>query len=515
LLALLVTTALWLVSTGVSAAESEQAIPVTVSCADLVAPKNVEFSEESRWVNTEGLPRYCRVRGTIQARTQFEMRLPSQWNGRFLMAGCGGFCGSLIPDKPGHSNSINEALKRGYAAISHDGGHQADSWETRWASDRDALELWAHKVLPVVVDTGTELATALYGREPRYRYFSGCSNGGRLGLQAAQRYPELFDGIAAGGSIFELSGIAGLWGNWLIRNNQNGLDSRIPQSKVPLIRRVVMETCDSLDGQADGIITDPRACHVDFGKASCDATVPPAAENCLSGREAQILNTLYGGVKNGQGDVIYPAVAFGSEHYVDRWLFGADGNPAWGVLASQGYRQMLAMDLSEKDVPAGLPTDQMLDWLGRSSIPALTDAVDPDLSGLRQAGSKLLIYQGWSDPLIIPEPITDYYGQAAEVGGGMEKLQEIARLFMVPGWGHCWERPADAPDSFDPLLELEQWVEEGRAPQFIVARQFDDSGVERRARPVCSYPAVAKLLPGKDPNRHDSYQCLDGPITNM
>ena len=478
------------------------------SCATLPVPANVKFAETPAWVESPALPTYCRVTGTIAGRTRFEMRLPRQWSGRFMMAGCGGFCGALIPDKPGHSNAINEALKRGYAAISHDGGHAAKSWETHWASDPEALELWAHKILPVVAGTGTELATSLYGREPSYRYFSGCSNGGRLGLQAAQRYPELFDGIAAGGSIFELSGIAGLWGNWLIHNNQNGLDSRIPQARVPLIQQVVMNTCDALDGQADGIITDPRACRVDFTTATCDAGAP-AGDNCLSEPEAQLLNTLYGGVKNGQGEVIYPAVAFGSEHYVTRWLFGADGKPAWGVLASAGYRQMLAMDLSEKDVPAGLPTDQMLDWISRSAVPALTDATDSDLSGLREAGNKLLIYQGWSDPLIIPEPITHYYDKAADAAGGLEQLQENARLFMVPGWGHCWEIPADAPDRFDPLLELEQWVEGGRAPEYMLARQIDAAGVETRSRPICSYPLVAQLEVGKDPDKYQNYSCIN------
>ena len=482
------------------------------SCATLTAPAGVEFAATPAWVETQALPTYCRVTGTIAGRTRFEMRLPQQWSGRFMMAGCGGFCGALIPDKPGHSNAINEALKRGYAAISHDGGHQAKSWETHWASDPEALELWAHKILPVVAGTGTALATALYGREPGYRYFSGCSNGGRLGLQAAQRYPELFDGIAAGGSIFQLSGIAGLWGNWLIHNNQSGLDSRIPQARVPLIQRVVMDSCDALDGQADGIITDPRECQVDFTAASCDAGAA-AGDSCLSRPEAQVLNTLYGGVRNGKGEVVYPAVAFGSEHYVDRWLFGAPGKPAWGVQASAGYRQMLAMDLSEKDVPAGLPTDQMLDWLERSAIPAMTDAVDPDLSRLRQAGNKLLIYQGWSDPLIIPEPITHYYDEAAELAGGLQQLQQSARLFMVPGWGHCWEKPALAPDRFDPLLELEQWVENGRAPEYMLAKQVDAAGAETRSRPICSYPSVAQLEEGKDPDKYENYSCVNDDRT--
>lgn len=425
-----------------------------------------------------------------------------------MMAGCGGFCGALIPDKPGHSNAINEALKRGYAAISHDSGHQAKSWETDWAQDREALELWAHKSLPVVTELGTQLATAMYQQPPRYKYFSGCSNGGRMGLMAAQRYPGLFDGIAAGGSIFELSGIAGLWGNWLISTNQNGLQSRFPPAKVPVIKELVMAQCDAVDGLADGIIDDPRACQIEFTVAVCHKNESTQGD-CLTVEEAQLLGRLYGGVKNGSGDTVYPVAAPGSEYYSDRWLFGVDGAPAWGVVASAGYRQMLAQDLSEEDVPAGLSTDQMLEWLSRSSIPQLADATNPDLSGLVKEDTKLLIYQGWSDSLIIPEPITHYYEQAAELAGGLQQLQQNTRLFMVPGWGHCWEKPAAAPDDFDPLFELEQWVEKGQAPDFMVARQLDATGVEQRSRPICSYPSVARLQAGKNPDNFDSYQCIN------
>jgi pimeloyl-ACP methyl ester carboxylesterase len=478
------------------------------ACATLSAPAGVVYQSTPEWIETDELPKYCRVRGVIDQRVNFEMRLPEEWSGRFMMAGCGGFCGALLPDKPGHSNAINEALKRGYAAISHDSGHQAQSWETQWAADPEALELWAHKVLPVVAGAGTELAIAFYGQEPRYKYFSGCSNGGRLGMMAAQRYPGLFDGIAAGASIFDLSGLAGLWGNWLIANNQAGPDSRFPQAKVPLIEQIVMKQCDRLDGLSDGIIDDPRICKLDFSVAACPAG-SAQQDNCLTGKEAALLNTLYGGVRNSAGEVVYPSAALGSEHYADRWLFGSAGKPAWGVLASTGYRQMLAADLSVDDSPAGLTTDQMLDWISRSSIPALTDAKNTDLGGLRKDDTKLLIYQGWSDPLIIPEPITRYYQQAADRQGGLAQLQHNARLFMVPGWGHCWEKPASAPDDFDPLLELEQWVEAGRAPEFIVARQRGTDGAVQRSRPICAFPSIARLKAGHNPDDYRSYECVD------
>jgi feruloyl esterase len=274
----------------------------------------------------------------------------------------------------------------------------------------------------------------------------------------------------------------------------------------------VTERCDRRDGVEDGIVADPQDCRVDFRDATC---APGAAtqDQCLTAQEADVLNRLYGGVRNGKGEVVYPSLAFGSEHVADLWLFASAERPAWGVLASAGYRRMLAASLSEPDVPAGLPTDRMLEWIERSPIPALTNATDPDLSGLRRSGGKLLIYQGWSDPLIIPQPIMDYYRRAADAAGGLQRLRRDARLFMVPGWGHCWERPANAPDDFDPLRELEQWVEEGRAPDYLVARQVAQDGTERRSRPICSYPSTARLLKGTDPGRYQSYTCETGSLT--
>src|SRR4051812_32786371 len=42
-------------------------------------------------------PAFCRVQGYIVPQVGFELRLPvSNWNGKFLEVGCGGFCGVLF-----------------------------------------------------------------------------------------------------------------------------------------------------------------------------------------------------------------------------------------------------------------------------------------------------------------------------------------------------------------------------------------------------------------------------------
>ena len=42
----------------------------------------------------------------------------------------------------------------------------------------------------------------------RHSYFIGCSNGGREGMVAGERYPEYFDGIVAGAPAFNLTNAA-------------------------------------------------------------------------------------------------------------------------------------------------------------------------------------------------------------------------------------------------------------------------------------------------------------------
>ena len=436
-------------------------------CTDIKAPMDVKLVERPRWVNKSTLPAHCEVRGYKQDKVEFVMRLPTPWNGRFMMAGCGGFCGELLPDKPGYSNSINEAVKRGYAAIAHDGGHKAASWDTDWAADAQALEIWAHRILPLMVDVGLDLTRQAYGKEPDYKYFSGCSNGGRLGLIAAQRYPHLFDGIAAGASIFDLSGTAGLWGNWLIdhayRDDTLLLDASIQNR----LKKIVLEQCDAKDGKTDRMVSDPRHCQIDFTKNACDGP------NCLSHDQATALNALYAGVRNKSGEMIYPGAEFGSEHYGDIWLFGTIDKPAWGIRASTGYRRILERSVQQTHATSALSVEAMQELIAQSPVPALADAKETHLRPFVDSGNKLLIYHGFADPLIVPNPVKDYFDAAATATGGRVTLESAARLFMIPGWGHCWERPAPVADLFDPLQVLERWVEQGEAPEQLTLTSRD------------------------------------------
>jgi feruloyl esterase len=52
-------------------------------------------------------------------------------------------------------------------------------------------------------------------------------------------------------------------------------------------------------------------------------------------------------------------------------------------------------------------------------------------------------------------------------GNNLGKTQEYARLFMVPGMYHCLGGPG--PNVFDALTPLVNWVENGVAPETIIA----------------------------------------------
>jgi len=59
---------------------------------------------------------------------------------------------------------------------------------------------------------------------------------------------------------------------------------------------------------------------------------------------------------------------------------------------------------------------------------------------------------------------------------------------MAPGMGHC--AGGQGPNTFDMLTALEQWVEQGRAPERVLATHATNGVVDRR-RPLCPYPQIA------------------------
>jgi hypothetical protein len=144
-----------------------------------------------------------------------------------------------------------------------------------------------------------------------------------------------------------------------------------------------------MDGQEDRVVSSPMSCNINFNDHLCVEGESTGA--CFTQAEAELFNTLYQGVKTIEGEIVYASILFGSENYTDFWLFGTQEEPAWGVLASLGYRDLLTQDLLGKPVEQHVSTEQMLKWNNASTLPARLNAMDIDLSALQKNDTKLFI----------------------------------------------------------------------------------------------------------------------------
>ena len=120
----------------------------------------------------------------------------------------------------------------------------------------------------------------------------------------------------------------------------------------------------------------------------------------------------------------------------------------------------------------------------------LYNALDPDLEKFKKSGGKMIMWHGSADPLVIPKQSMNYYNSVVDKMGSHQNVNSFFRYYMAPGLGHCWEKPANAPDTLNMLEALENWVEHNKAPDVIIATQYDDNE-------TCSQNSSAETLPLK------------------
>ena len=441
----------------------------TIQSAELVAagPFTVVPPGGQAPVTVE-LPAHVRVRVVVPAQITIEVWLPTeQWNERFQGVGGGGLAGLIS------YAALATAIQAGFAAASTDTGHEGNT-DALWAIGRpDLVEDYGHRAIHEMTLKGKAIVEAFYGRPARHAYFTGCSTGGRQGLMEVQRYPADYDGVLSGAPAINISTFhAGqLWAMQHTLANPSGF---ITADQYEAINRAILDAWDARDGVADGVLDDPREVVVDY------ATVQAAAG--LSDSQVNALRALYEGPVNSAGEQVYPGLMPGGEPLWQPLVAG----PRPLHIAPAIYGQMVFQDprwdwrtfTYDADLEAA-----------RAKLGEVMDAMSPDLSAFRDRGGKLIVYHGWSDFQISPEATRRYYESVVEASGGRAATERFARLFLLPGVGHC--RGGTGPDMFDGIGPLVKWVEDGVAPERIVARQVID-GVVTRSRPLFPYPRVAR-----------------------
>ena len=306
-------------------------------------------------------------------------------------------------------------------------------------------------------------------------------------MSEAQRYPEDYDGIIAGDPANNrIRQTFAFLHSWIATHDKDGKPI-IPQAKLPMMTKAVVEACDGIDGLKDGIIDDPRRCKFDPAKLHCKAGPDEAA--CLTPAQVEAARKIYDGAKNPRtGEQIFTG-----------WPRGSEG---FGEAPGQSWRAV-------HHGPAGADARRLLqyflfhdpNWDYRThrlrSRPRLRRA-EAAVHGRRRAR---------------PEPVQETRRQAADVhrlGGSGGAAAGHRRLLRGGGeddgrawtrranssacsWPRAWAIAAAARDrtSSIALTALEQWVEKGVAPEKLIASHSTNGKVDR-TRPLCLYPQVAR-----------------------
>lgn len=470
---------------------------------------------QARWVEAQGDdPAYCEVQGYVSPNINVEMRLPGRtWNGKFMKAGCGGFCGNASAMM---ESICSGGVRKGYACITSDMGHRSTSQDGIWAYNNLQAKLdWGVRAVHVVTLAGKAIVNRYFNAPPAKSYFYGCSTGGRQGLVAAQRFPWDFDGIVAGAPPIEhtRNNVAVLWNHRAVLD-ENGRSVLTP-ADAELVHQAVLAKCDGIDGLKDGILEDPRLCKFDPAELSCKAG---KSESCLTPKQVEAVKKLY------SGPVTFPnefssagKLLPGSERHWSPMYFTEDGGPGTS-LPYQSDKQRFTAFMPDAG-PDWKVTD--LDFANDPKrygvMESLYAANNPDLRKLKKAGAKLLLFQGWADYGDFPEAVTDYYETVERTMGGRAATQDFFRLFVVPGMGHC--TGGDGAYVVDYFSALEAWVEKGQAPDKLIGAHPDESegpyparlletGLPPKVkftRPIYPYPIRAKYSGRGDPNDAASF----------
>jgi feruloyl esterase len=502
-------------------------------------------------VSNVAAPEHCLVTGEMFRRTSavdsksyaimFEVRLPRQWNGRFYYQGNGGIDGSVVAAAGATGGGpLTGALAQGFAVMSSDAGHNnATVGGPAFGIDPTSRLDYGYQAAAKLLPTAKEVIRQAYGKLPDRSYFGGCSNGGRHALVAAARQGDQYDGFLAGAPGYNLpkAAVASIFGAQRYRSVSDdptsitaaNLGTAWTAAERALVSQAVVTQCDALDGATDGIVQDTRACQARFNLQTHVPTCTGARNgSCLTAAQKSVIADIFGGPKTSTGAAVYASFPFDSGHAtagVANWEFNAPvaldsgavglifkvpplaGNSNATQLATWALTTSIDSMVQEINATSATYTE--------SAMSFMTPPNPTQLGTVKNRGGKILAYHGVSDAIFsVNDTITWYEGLQAANGGD---ATGFARLFNVPGMGHCSGGPAT--DQFDMLTALVAWVEQGQAPDSVIARARgagNAGGVNTdlpatwsaaRSRPLCPYPKVAKYRGSGDIESADNFRC--------
>lgn len=512
--------------------------PLAQSCAAYVPsqlPANATFERtelrdtqtvtETHYGTGEAitLPRACIVRGTIVSgpgsTIQWAVELPegTDWNGKTMTLGGGGFDGFIPTDDPWHVKYVQTDAALPFVRISSDSGHQTEDFA--WGTDPMALANHAQEANHLALQVGTHIATQFYGKAPTRRYMVGHSNGGRSGLMAADRYPNDYDGVLAmSPAISQQAHQVNMGGfnRWIYGRQADGsVDAAVPAranwispAKSALYAAAEIAACDGLDGLKDGIIGNVEACtYVPTDLKCADDVAGAQDDSCLTTGQIEAIRLNY-------ADKTVPLTLANGMTGYERYGRGGAATGDWQVYAfgfeydgdflSKGFSY-----IAPTSVIQALTGSESADSMNHDPLSisarwqALANTMEPssDLGTFGQQG-KLLVWYGMADTCVSVYRTAAFLDQVRNQSGSTA-YDGFARFVTSPGVGHDLTGPGAA--KADLITALVDWVEKGIAPDQLVATGTSDTGTFER--PLCPFPSFPKYKGSGDASKASSFTC--------
>ncbi|KAL4924200.1 Tannase/feruloyl esterase [Aspergillus undulatus] len=472
------------------------------------------------------------------------------WNNRYTATGGGGLAA-------GFEYNMVKPLSSGFASSFTDAGltlnHTIQPNSAIWGLKNDGsldetlLTNLGWRSIHDMAIACKDVISQFYDTPLKYSYFEGCSQGGRQGYAAAAKYPDLFDGIlaAAPAMAMESIGPGALW-PVVVMHNEGEV---VPRCVLEAYEIAIREMCDPRDGVEDGVISDYdllASCPGGFNTSTPVGEELPCAEGgnanttiTITDRHATVVRKILDGpIDLGDSARQYwPGVVPGATFsgIADTVFHPETGEwtprpfpPAAGwlqnlVLGNASGEIVVAAAAAAGDSGHLSPTKRpgeaalnitnlsyaeyfaMFDESIELGEPYLGDK-GIDLRLFHAAGGKLLSWVGLADQYLPPQNLFNFYDNVTEILGATE-VNDFYRLFTAPGVGHCGGGTGAQP--VDPLGVLVKWVEEGKVPETLSARQESESGNEngkQMGRELCAYPKKM-VFRGGDLERAASWGC--------
>ncbi|MDQ4111593.1 MAG: tannase/feruloyl esterase family alpha/beta hydrolase [Actinomycetota bacterium] len=439
----------------------------------------------------EDLPEYCEVvvhQGNPGGHIATVLVwVPLVWNRRFFGTAGGGnrTTTGLIPGDEFRTTTLATAVRNGFAAASTDGGVRQDGKLYDWELDEETgrhdeslIENWVHRSTHEMTLIGKAVTTAIHGTKPRYSYFQGSSGGGRQAIASALHHPSDYDGLYASDPAINWTRFvpATLWPALVMKE----LDNALAPAKFEAFRQGAVTEYNHRNGTTEPFTTSDEPPVFDPHQLVGSAT----AAGQITEADAQVMKMIWEGPRTPDGEQLW----FGLRPGAESW-----DNPAGTCVTSEGS------DGRRKPEPFVIATSWFGSWLLRNHEWDWTTITfdefaqlfvqgvkefahvavdDPDLSGLRDCGAKLLVTHGLDDQVIFSQGSRHYYERVFAQMGGVSATNEFARFFLTPGDGHSACIPSGfGIDLATAMIALMNWVEKGIAPDSLESRHFAEDGV--------------------------------------